>query len=53
MKKNVNPVWNEELTLSINDPNLPIKLVRILFLVPLDGPVNVDWFMWKTKNVGV
>ncbi|CAA3015346.1 C2-DOMAIN ABA-RELATED 4-like [Olea europaea subsp. europaea] len=26
VKKNVNPEWNEELTLSITDPNLPIKL---------------------------
>ncbi|XP_047339207.1 protein C2-DOMAIN ABA-RELATED 4-like [Impatiens glandulifera] len=24
--KDVNPVWNEDLTLSISDPNLPIKL---------------------------
>ncbi|KAG8373797.1 hypothetical protein BUALT_Bualt11G0062500 [Buddleja alternifolia] len=26
VKKNVNPEWNEELTLSIVDPTLPIKL---------------------------
>ncbi|XP_022859557.1 protein C2-DOMAIN ABA-RELATED 4-like isoform X1 [Olea europaea var. sylvestris] len=26
VKKNVNPEWNEELTLAIADPNLPIKL---------------------------
>ncbi|KAF8407626.1 hypothetical protein HHK36_006759 [Tetracentron sinense] len=26
MKNNVNPEWNEDLTLSIEDPNLPIKL---------------------------
>ncbi|KAL0450081.1 UNVERIFIED_CONTAM: protein C2-DOMAIN ABA-RELATED 5 [Sesamum latifolium] len=26
VKKNVNPEWNEELTLTISDPNLPIKL---------------------------
>ncbi|XP_031110439.1 protein C2-DOMAIN ABA-RELATED 1-like [Ipomoea triloba] len=26
VKKTVNPEWNEELTLSISDPNLPIKL---------------------------
>ncbi|XP_052205279.1 protein C2-DOMAIN ABA-RELATED 4-like [Diospyros lotus] len=26
VKKNVNPEWNEDLTLSIADPNLPIKL---------------------------
>lgn len=29
MKNNVNPEWNEDLTLSISDPNLPIKLVSI------------------------
>ncbi|OVA08653.1 C2 calcium-dependent membrane targeting [Macleaya cordata] len=26
MKKNVNPEWNEDLTLSVADPSLPIKL---------------------------
>ncbi|XAR67911.1 hypothetical protein NMG60_11002849 [Bertholletia excelsa] len=26
MKKDVNPEWNEDLTLSVFDPNLPIKL---------------------------
>ncbi|KAF7135044.1 protein C2-DOMAIN ABA-RELATED 4-like [Rhododendron vialii] len=26
IRKDVNPVWNEDLTLSISDPNLPIKL---------------------------
>ncbi|KAL3844929.1 hypothetical protein ACJIZ3_002332 [Penstemon smallii] len=26
VKKNINPEWNEELTLSISDPNVPIKL---------------------------
>ncbi|XP_047332882.1 protein C2-DOMAIN ABA-RELATED 4-like [Impatiens glandulifera] len=25
-KKDVNPVWNEDLTLSVSDPKLPIKL---------------------------
>lgn len=29
MKKNVNPEWNEDLTLSVSDPNAPIKLVSI------------------------
>lgn len=32
MKKNVNPEWNEDLTLSISDPNLPIKLVSSWFV---------------------
>lgn len=27
IRKDVNPEWNEDLTLSISDPNLPIKLV--------------------------
>lgn len=27
VKKNVNPEWNEDLTLCIADPNTPIKLV--------------------------
>ncbi|XP_057481645.1 protein C2-DOMAIN ABA-RELATED 4-like [Actinidia eriantha] len=27
VKKNVNPEWNEDLTLSISDPNLPIKIL--------------------------
>ncbi|WOL12653.1 GTPase activating protein 1-like [Canna indica] len=26
IKKNVNPVWNEYLTLSVEDPSLPVKL---------------------------
>lgn len=26
INKNVNPEWNEDLTLSVQDPNLPIKL---------------------------
>ncbi|XP_010263993.1 PREDICTED: protein C2-DOMAIN ABA-RELATED 5-like isoform X3 [Nelumbo nucifera] len=26
MKKNINPEWNEDLTLSVADPELPIKL---------------------------
>lgn len=29
VKNNVNPEWNEDLTLSISDSNLPIKLVSI------------------------
>ncbi|CAN0896667.1 Protein C2-DOMAIN ABA-RELATED 4 [Linum grandiflorum] len=26
VKKNVNPEWNETLTLSVTDPNLPVKI---------------------------
>lgn len=32
VKKTLNPEWNEDLTLSIADPNLPIKLVSISHL---------------------
>jgi len=28
IKKDVNPEWNEDLTLSITDPVLPFKLVK-------------------------
>lgn len=27
IKKDVNPEWNEDLTLSVTDPSIPIKLV--------------------------
>nr|DAD39147.1 TPA_asm: hypothetical protein HUJ06_013470 [Nelumbo nucifera] len=27
MKKNINPEWNEDLTLFVADPKLPIKLI--------------------------
>lgn len=27
VKKDVNPHWNEDLTLSVADPNLPVKLI--------------------------
>ncbi|KAL0381459.1 UNVERIFIED_CONTAM: protein C2-DOMAIN ABA-RELATED 2 [Sesamum angustifolium] len=37
VKKNVNPEWNEELTLSIADPSLPVKLVSLIFLYALSG----------------
>ncbi|CAI9110573.1 OLC1v1010626C1 [Oldenlandia corymbosa var. corymbosa] len=30
VKKNINPEWNEDLTLSISDPNSPIKIVSYL-----------------------
>lgn len=29
VKKNINPEWNEDLTLSISDPSVPIKLVSV------------------------
>lgn len=33
VKKNVNPEWEEDLTLSIADPNTPIKLVSVLLII--------------------
>lgn len=30
IEKDVNPEWNEDLTLTVTDPNSPIKLVIIL-----------------------
>lgn len=38
VKKNTNPVWNEELTLSVADPNLPIKVVRKQLQAPAGLP---------------
>ncbi|KAF3649237.1 putative 2-isopropylmalate synthase B-like [Capsicum annuum] len=34
IKENCNPVWNEELSLALYDPNLPIILVRLLSFEP-------------------
>lgn len=31
IKKDVNPEWNEDLTLSVTDPNHPIQLVNLFF----------------------
>lgn len=27
IRRNTNPIWNEELTLSVEDPALPVRLV--------------------------
>lgn len=35
IKRNVNPEWNEELTLSVTAPDQPIKLVRVCVLLML------------------
>jgi Ca2+-dependent lipid-binding protein len=32
VRRSINPVWNEELTLSITDPSVPIKLVSAIVL---------------------
>lgn len=31
VKKNINPEWNEELTLSVADSSIPIKIVSPFF----------------------
>lgn len=28
-EKNCNPIWNEEMTVAIKDPNVPIRLVKL------------------------
>lgn len=33
IKKDVNPEWNEDLTLSVVDSNIPVKLVSI-YVIP-------------------
>jgi len=40
VKKNINPEWNEDLTLSIADPSVPIKLVSVIVLVWSGNPGN-------------
>lgn len=34
IRKNVNPEWNEELTLSVEDCSLPVRLVSICYFLP-------------------
>lgn len=36
VKKNTNPEWNDELTLSIADPGLPVQVVRTQLQAPPD-----------------
>jgi len=33
VKHSVNPEWNDDLTLSVTDPNLPIKLVSNPYII--------------------
>lgn len=35
VKHSLNPEWNDDLTLSVTDPNLPIKLVSDPYIVTL------------------
>lgn len=44
IKKDVNPEWNEDLTLSITDPNVPITLVRFLFYFILISSLSLILF---------
>jgi len=47
IKKNTNPEWNEELTLSIEDPAHPVKLVCIPFRQFLPSfPESVVFFFY-------
>lgn len=41
VKKNINPEWNEDLTLSIADPSVPIKLVSVIVLVTLEAYTSI------------
>lgn len=45
VKRNVNPEWNEDLTLSISDPNLPITLVRSFALFSFVGPAHQQFYI--------
>lgn len=40
VKKNLNPEWNDDLTLSVTDSSLPISLVSVTNLVLLDAQLN-------------
>ncbi|KAF7123941.1 hypothetical protein RHSIM_Rhsim12G0138300 [Rhododendron simsii] len=41
IRKDVNPEWNEDLTLSISDPNLPIKLIAFMSIFVSLNPKTV------------
>ena len=57
IKKDVNPEWNEDQTLSVTDPNLPIMLVKCFVHCPLYKYEiqmkhwHYHMMMWKHKNV--
>lgn len=40
VQKNVNPEWNEDLTLSIDNPNLPVKIVSNFRLISAEVKDN-------------
>jgi len=55
IKKNTNPEWNEELTLSIEDPAHPVKLVcipSVNFSLPFLNPLSFFFTPtpWNSKN---
>ncbi|KAL0431398.1 UNVERIFIED_CONTAM: protein C2-DOMAIN ABA-RELATED 5 [Sesamum radiatum] len=50
VKKNVNPEWNEELTLSIADPSLPVKLIRSPWTTKMgDAEFDIKSFLEAVK----
>ncbi|KAL0701007.1 hypothetical protein Bca4012_057129 [Brassica carinata] len=50
VKKNLNPEWNEDLTLSISDPILPIKInMWVFFFVMIQMVYDRDWFSRDDK----
>lgn len=55
VRKNVNPEWNEELTLSILDANAPIKLVssfsKMPFVLLIELPLNIDFYDFVTASL--
>ncbi|VFQ67173.1 unnamed protein product [Cuscuta campestris] len=55
IEKDVNPVWNEDLTLSVSDPNIPIKLVKmenLKFTGKEDCEVHLNSFHQSATMMG-
>lgn len=51
VNKNCNPVWNDSLTLSLKDPNVPIVLVRFfLFSFFWDICIYVLDYLGRESN---
>lgn len=47
IKKDINPVWNEDLTLSVADPNVPVALV---FICPLLSTYTTDVILYHVSS---
>ena len=50
VRKSINPEWNDELTLSIEDPTIPVKLVCVSFSFPLLSLSCHEKFNWFLGN---